>query len=83
MAPSSSIDDFLEEEIRGPATFKCETGRGCQFKEPAMNNLINDIFGDPFITLECESGECMYPSMVPGYVVSLLDSLLLAMHPTS
>lgn len=35
-----------------------------------MNNLINDIFGDPFITLECESGECMYPSMVPGYVVS-------------
>jgi hypothetical protein len=66
-----SIDDFLAEEIRGPATFKCESGRGCQFKEPAMNNLINDIFGDPFITLECESGECMYPSMVPGYVVSL------------
>ena len=45
-----------------------------------MNNLINDIFGDPFITLECDSGECMYPSMVPGYVVRpafYLDEFLL------
>jgi hypothetical protein len=32
-----------------------------------MNNLINDIFGDPAITLDCESGECLHYTQVPGY----------------
>ncbi|CAK5268223.1 unnamed protein product [Mycena citricolor] len=65
---SVNIDDFLKEEIRGPATFSCRTGDGCRFEEPAMNELISDIFGDPYITLDCEGGECLHFSQVPGYV---------------
>ncbi|KAI6098344.1 hypothetical protein EDD16DRAFT_1663707 [Pisolithus croceorrhizus] len=42
---SVDISDFLVEEIRGG---------GCRFEEPAMNQLINDIFGDAYITLNCE-----------------------------
>lgn len=45
------------------------------FKEPAMNNLIHDIFGDGYITLECKSGECLHYTQVPGFVVR--DDLLL------
>lgn len=66
----SDITDFLKEEIRGPATFSCKSGAGCKFEEPAMNQLINDIFGDGYISLECEGGECLHFSQVPGYVVS-------------
>lgn len=36
-----------------------------------MNQLINDIFGDRFISLTCEGGECLHYSQVPGYVVRL------------
>ncbi|KAF8554443.1 hypothetical protein OG21DRAFT_1597318 [Imleria badia] len=64
---SVDISDFLVEEIRGPATFSCKTGQGCRFEEPAMNSLINDIFGDAYITLNCEGGECLHYSQVPGY----------------
>ncbi|KIY72460.1 hypothetical protein CYLTODRAFT_486300 [Cylindrobasidium torrendii FP15055 ss-10] len=65
---SVDISDFLKEEIRGPATFSCNTGRGCRFEEPAMNDLILTIFGDPFISLDCHGGECLHYSQVPGYV---------------
>ncbi|KAA1476213.1 hypothetical protein DENSPDRAFT_843114 [Dentipellis sp. KUC8613] len=65
---SVDISDFLTEEIKGPASFSCETGNGCKFEEPAMNQLINDIFGDGYITLECEGGECLHYSQVPGYI---------------
>ncbi|KAG9034933.1 hypothetical protein FRB95_012349 [Tulasnella sp. JGI-2019a] len=65
---SVDIGEFLTEEIKGPASFDCTTGKGCQFKEPAMNQLINDIFGDPYITLDCDSGECLHYTQVPGYV---------------
>lgn len=34
-----------------------------------MNELINDMFGDPYITLTCDSGECLHYTQVPGYVV--------------
>ncbi|GAA98720.1 hypothetical protein E5Q_05408, partial [Mixia osmundae IAM 14324] len=65
---SVDISDFLTEEIRGPGRFSCKSdGSGCKFEEPAMNNLINDIFGDSYITLNCESGECMHYSQVPGF----------------
>lgn len=66
----SDIDDFLVEEVKGPASFTCESGKGCSFSEPAMNNLINDIFGDKSITLDCNSGECLRRDEVPGYQVS-------------
>ena len=66
------IGDFLREEIKGPGSFSCKTGKGCRFEEPAMNELINSIFGDSYITLECEGGECLHYSQVPGYVVRIL-----------
>lgn len=65
----ADIDDFLSEEVKGPGSFSCSTGRGCSFSEPAMNQLINDIFGDKSITLDCESGECLHYTQVPGYVI--------------
>ena len=34
-----------------------------------MNDLIDQIFGDAFNSLECEGGECLHYSQVPGYVV--------------
>ncbi|KAH7921598.1 hypothetical protein BV22DRAFT_1132146 [Leucogyrophana mollusca] len=64
---SVDISDFLTEEIKGPAAFTCKSGNGCKFEEPAMNSLINDIFGDGYITLNCEGGECLHYSQVPGY----------------
>lgn len=69
---AQDIDEFLKEEIKGPATFSCKTGSGCKFEEPAMNALISDIFADPYITLDCSGGECLHYSQVPGYEVSLL-----------
>ena len=65
------IGDFLKDEIKGPATFSCTTGGGCKFEEPAMNGLILSIFGDGYISLECEGGECLHYSQVPGYIVSI------------
>jgi hypothetical protein len=34
-----------------------------------MNQLINDIFGDNYISLICEGGECLHYSQVPGFIV--------------
>ncbi|OBZ66190.1 putative ATP-dependent permease [Grifola frondosa] len=65
---NSYITDFLKQMITGPATFSCKTGQGCKFEEPGMNELITTFFGDDYITLECESGECLHYSQVPGYV---------------
>ncbi|KFY72304.1 hypothetical protein V499_07557 [Pseudogymnoascus sp. VKM F-103] len=68
---SVDISDFLTEEIKGPATFECLQQSGgtnkCAFQEPAMNDLIQQLFGDKSITLECQSGECLYETEVPGY----------------
>ena len=69
MWTGSDIGDFLKEEIKGPAKFSCKSGSGCKFEEPAMNDLIDQIFGDAYITLECEGGECLHYSQVPGYIV--------------
>ena len=68
----TDIGDFLKQEIQGPATFSCKSGKDCKFEEPAMNDLINSIFGDTYITLQCQGGECLHFSQVPGYVVSPL-----------
>jgi len=70
------IGDFLKEEIKGPATFSCRTGAGCKFEESAMNQLINNLFGDKYISLTCEGGECLHNSQVPGYVVRIRTSFL-------
>ncbi|GAA5829442.1 hypothetical protein JCM11251_005053 [Rhodosporidiobolus azoricus] len=69
---SVDISEFLTEEIRGPGKFtSTHTASGAsssKFEEPAMNQLINDIFGDTYITLKCASGECLRASDVPGFV---------------
>jgi hypothetical protein len=72
----SDIGDFLKEEIKGPATFSCKSGPECKFEEPAMNQLINDIFGDNYISLTCKGGECLHYSQVPGYVVRAQGPML-------
>lgn len=70
---SIDIGDFLDESIRGPATFSSlsteggSTRDGSRFEEPAMNDLIQSIFGDESITLDCDAGECLYRTEVPGY----------------
>lgn len=64
---SIDISDFLTETIKGPGFFECETGKGCKFSEPSMNNLIKSVFGDPHITLECSSSECVHYTELPGY----------------
>jgi ABC-type multidrug transport system ATPase subunit len=67
---SIDIGDFLKEEIKGPAEFKGIAGgkeSGSIFSEPAMNDLISSIFGDESIFLQCDTGECLYQTEVPGY----------------
>jgi hypothetical protein len=70
---SIDIGEFLESDIKGPASFSSlntEGGSsrdGSKFEEPAMNNLIKSVFGDESITLKCRSGECLYKTEVPGY----------------
>ena len=68
-----NIDDFLEQQIKGPAFFKTISTKGGSsedgsvFSEPEMNKLIAQFFGDPGIALGCDAGECMHISEVPGY----------------
>lgn len=67
-AGSIDITDFLTETIKGPGYFECDTNkRSCSFSEPSMNDLILSVFGDPHITLECSSSECVHHTEVPGY----------------
>lgn len=68
---SVDISDFLDESIRGPATFSCLQKKGganqCKFQEPEMNTLIQTMFGDSSIQLDCRAGECLYETEVPGF----------------
>lgn len=67
---SVDIGEFLETQIKGPAEFKSIKGgkdSGSIFSEPAMNDLISSIFGDTSIFLQCDTGECLYQTEVPGY----------------
>ncbi|RKF54149.1 ABC transporter G family member [Golovinomyces cichoracearum] len=68
---SVDITDFLNQLIKGPATFRCQQENGvtsnCRFKEPEMDKLIQNIFGDDSIHINCQPGECLYHTDVPGY----------------
>jgi ABC-type multidrug transport system ATPase subunit len=72
-AGTVDIGDFLEQSIHGPATFDSlmtfggSYSDGSRFEEPAMNDLISQIFGDEYITLDCRAGECLYATDVPGW----------------
>ncbi|TGZ85245.1 hypothetical protein EX30DRAFT_337635 [Ascodesmis nigricans] len=64
------LSEFLDQEITGPAHFSCDSSKtedGCKFSEPAMDGVITAIFGDESILLDCDSGECLHKSEVPGY----------------
>ena len=58
---SIDLGDFLEQEIKGPASFKTFASDGgspndhSEFSEPNMNELINSVFGDAMILLKCFS----------------------------
>lgn len=68
---SVDITDFLDQQIKGPATFTCLQKDGgtnnCQFKEPEMDKLIQMMFGDSSIFIDCQAGECLYETEVPGF----------------
>ncbi|CAG8034580.1 unnamed protein product [Penicillium olsonii] len=67
---SIDLSDFLDQAIKGPATFDTKAtleGTKSVFSEPQMNGLIAGVFGDPSIFLSCDSGECVYKTDEPGY----------------
>ena len=43
--------------------------------EPAMDDLILGVFGDESIFLNCNSGECLHYTMVPGFSVCTATTL--------
>ena len=64
------ISEFLTETITGPGEFQCDISKqNCRFSEPLMNDLISSVFGDEYITLSCNSGECVHRSQIPGYAL--------------
>ncbi|PGH01070.1 hypothetical protein AJ79_08040 [Helicocarpus griseus UAMH5409] len=69
------LTEFLKQQIKGPATFTSTSTRGGSdedgsvFSEPVMNGLIKNVFGDKSIFLNCNAGECLYKTDVPGYKV--------------
>ncbi|KAL7274773.1 FAD-dependent urate hydroxylase [Rhizina undulata] len=64
------LSEFLTDAIKGPASFSCDSSKSndqCLFSETAMNEVIKSIFGDETILLNCDAGECLHKSEVPGY----------------
>ncbi|QPG95783.1 hypothetical protein C2857_002045 [Epichloe festucae Fl1] len=68
---SIDLSEFLDQAIRGPGGFECSQKNGgaheCAFKEPEMDKLIRSLIGDSSILLDCQSGECLHETQVPGY----------------
>ncbi|KAH7321410.1 hypothetical protein B0I35DRAFT_351931 [Stachybotrys elegans] len=68
---SVDLSEFLDESIRGPGRFECaQKGGGaheCAFHEPEMDDLIVSLIGDSSILLDCQAGECLYETEVPGF----------------
>ncbi|PHH81110.1 hypothetical protein CDD80_2095 [Ophiocordyceps camponoti-rufipedis] len=68
---SIDLSDFLKQSIRGPGSFECTHAtpgsHDCAFSEPEMDKLIHQLIGDSSILLDCQAGECMYETEVPGY----------------
>ncbi|PFH55391.1 hypothetical protein XA68_18436 [Ophiocordyceps unilateralis] len=68
---SVDLSDFLKQSIRGPGSFECiynkRGSHDCAFSEPEMDKLIHQLIGDSSILLDCQPGECLYETEVPGY----------------
>ncbi|KAI9251063.1 hypothetical protein BY458DRAFT_524198 [Sporodiniella umbellata] len=63
---SIDLTEMLKDQIVGPASFTCN-GPKCAFSEETMDELISGVFGDESIFLDCNSGECLHYTMVPGF----------------
>lgn len=73
-AGSIDISDFLTETIKGPGDFDCDLAKGsCKFSEPSMDDLIKSVFGDPSISLDCLSSECLHYTELPGHLPPVKD----------
>lgn len=64
---SIDITEWLQKSVHGPGDLECDESGKCKFEEPAMNQLIQYVFGDKSIELQCGSSECLHYSEVPGY----------------
>lgn len=68
---SVDLGDFLKQSIQGPGGFECTSKvdgtHNCAFREPEMDKLIHQLIGDSSIFLNCQAGECLYETEVPGY----------------
>lgn len=64
---SIDITEWLQKSVKGPGDLECDEFGKCNFEEPAMNTLIQYVFGDKSIELQCDSSECLHYSQVPGY----------------
>ncbi|OAA37461.1 ABC transporter (Adp1) [Metarhizium rileyi] len=68
---SIDLGEFLDQAIRGPGGFQCTQRNGgshdCAFEEPEMDKLIRSLIGDSSILLDCQAGECLHETEVPGY----------------
>ncbi|KAI4860156.1 hypothetical protein F4820DRAFT_120956 [Hypoxylon rubiginosum] len=68
---SIDLTEFLDESVTGPASFSCLQENGginnCKFKEPSLDWMVRNVFGDESIELDCRAGECLYRTQVPGY----------------
>ncbi|KAJ9079548.1 FAD-dependent urate hydroxylase [Entomophthora muscae] len=63
---SFSIAGMLET-IQGPGLFRCNSKKNCIFSEPSLDEIIQSLAGDKTITLDCQGGECLHYTQVPGY----------------
>ena len=74
-----------EEGPKGPGLLECQdnwidgkTARTCSFREDNMNKFIMQMFGDSFLTMDCnQAGECLHYTQIPDYVPDLVSSVSL------
>ncbi|KAI3653144.1 hypothetical protein MP228_002569 [Amoeboaphelidium protococcarum] len=73
------LQGVFDDLVRGPASLICKKPDGfrnadgpynCEFDEPGLRDSLGLLLGNnPVIELQCDSGECLFQSEVPGYVV--------------
>lgn len=67
------IGPLLRDNIKGPGILRTTSTKGGSpndgsiFSEPALDDLVSSVFGDDSIMLQCDQGECLYKTNVPGF----------------
>ncbi|KAJ1509786.1 hypothetical protein HMI56_006633 [Coelomomyces lativittatus] len=59
------ISEFLKD-ITGPGHVHCNEHQACAFSEPKLDELMNTLFAESSIQLQCRSGECLHVTQVPS-----------------